>query len=116
MKEYLLLFRGGDNPDMQNSPNAFQAHMARWMQWMSDMQKQGRLVGGQPLSQEGKQLSGTNKVISDGPFMEGKEFVGGYLLIKATGFDEAVLLSKNCPILEFENGNVEVREIQMLHM
>ena len=116
MKDYLLLFRGGDGAELQKSPEAWQAHMQKWMQWMGGLQQQGKLTGGQPLDTTGKQISGTKKLVTDGPFIEGKEFVGGYLMIKAGNLDEATELSKDCPILEFDNGHVEVREIKELKM
>ena len=116
MKEYLLLFRGGDARLAQQSPELWQAHMQKWMQWMGDLQKEDKFVGAQPLDQTGKQVRGTKKVVSDGPFMEGKEMVGGYLICKADTYDEAVIIAGGCPILEFDDGVVEVREIQELKM
>ena len=113
MKEYLFLFRGGDMPE---TPESGQGHMQRWMEWMGDLGKQGKFVGAQPLNKEGKKVSGSKKMVTDGPFMEGKEMVGGYLICKANSLEEAVEISKGCPILEYETGIVEVREIQELKM
>jgi hypothetical protein len=112
MKEYLLLFRGGDAPTLQQSPEKWQAHMQRWGQWMNGMKEQGKFISAQPLVSSGKTVMGNKKVVSDGPFMEGKEMVAGYLACRANSYDEAVEISKGCPILEFTDGNVEVREIQ----
>lgn len=114
MKDYLLLFRGG-NMQMA-SPEEQQAHMQKWMAWMGNLAQEGKLVGAQPLNGTGRQITGSKKVISDGPFMEGKEMVGGYLICKADSYDAALEISGNCPILEFEDGKVEVREIQELKM
>jgi hypothetical protein len=116
MKEYLLLFRGGDAATMRQSAEDWQAHMQKWMEWMGAMQQQGKFVGAQPLDESGKVITGNKKVVADGPFMEGKEMVGGYLICKADDYDEAVGISKGCPILEFDDGIVEVREIQELKM
>lgn len=116
MKEYLLLFRGGDGATLQKSPEKWQAHMQKWMQWMGDLGQQGKFVGAQPLSTSGKTITGSKKIVSDGPFIEGKEMVGGYLMCKAADYNEAVEISKGCPILEFDDGIVEVREIQELKM
>jgi hypothetical protein len=116
MKEYLFLFRGGEAESLQQSPELWQQHMHRWMQWMGDLQKKGQFVGAQPLSQSGKLVSGTKKSITDGPFAEGKEIVAGYLMCKADSYDEALNIAKGCPILEFDNGHVEVREIQEMRM
>lgn len=90
--------------------------MQKWMQWMGDLSDKGKLIGAQPLAQTGKVVTGSKKVVSDGPYMEGKEMVGGYLMCKAGSYDEAVQISNGCPILEFDDGIVEVREIQELKM
>lgn len=116
MKEYLFLFRGGDGKTLQQSPEKWQAHMQKWMQWMGDLAQKQKFLGAQPLSISGKQVIGNKKVVTDGPFMEGKEMVGGYLMCKADTYEEAVEIAKGCPILEFDDGIVEVREIQELKM
>lgn len=116
MKEYLFLFRGGNSGGSAQSPEQSQAHMQKWMQWMGGLGQQGKLVGAQPLDPLGKQVQGTKMMVTDGPFMEGKEMIGGYLICKASNYDEAVGIAKDCPILEFENGNVEIREITEMTM
>ena len=112
MKEYLFIFRGGDPNWSTGSPEQSQTHMQRWNGWMESIAKAGRLVGGKPLERTGKQVTGIRKTVSDGPFAEGKELVGGYLIIKADSYEEAVGIAKGCPILELETGTVEVRAIQ----
>jgi hypothetical protein len=115
MKEYLLLFRGGDAMKGM-SAEEMQVHMQQWMQWMGELNAKGKFSGAQPLINTGKVITGTKKVVSDGPFMEGKEMVGGYLILKAGNYDEEVQLSNDCPVLAFVDGTVEVREIQELQM
>ncbi len=115
MKEYLLLFRGG-NERLNFSPNDMQEHMQRWAQWMSELGKQGKFAGAQPLVKTGRVVRGAKKIVSDGPFMEGKEMLGGYLVCKVDNYDEALDIAKDCPILEFEDGAVEVREIGEMRM
>jgi hypothetical protein len=116
MAEYLLLFRGGDSAraEEQQSPEKWQAHMQKWMQWMGDLTAQQKFVGAQPLKVDGRVVNGSKKLVTDGPFVEGKEMVGGYLICKADSLEEAVEISKGCPVLEHE-GLVEVREINELH-
>lgn len=116
MKEYIFLFRGGEAAVLQQSPEKWQAHMQKWAQWMGGLSEQGKFVGAQPLSRSGKQVTGNKKLVTDGPFMEGKELVGGYLICKSDSYEEAVEIAKGCPILEFESGAVEVREIQEMKM
>lgn len=114
MKEYLFLFRGGDSRSMDPSLAEAQAHMQKWMAWMGGLAAEGKLGGAQPLQNSGMQVTGSNKVVTDGPYMEGKEMVGGYLICKADSYNEAVDIAKGCPILDFDSGIVEVREVQQL--
>jgi hypothetical protein len=116
MSEFLLIFRGGQLAEGNASPEQMQAHMQKWIQWMEGLGKQGKLVGSQPLEPNGKKIQGKKKVVTDGPFMEGKEMVGGYLVCKAADLNEATEIAKGCPILEFDSGNVEVRPIHLMQM
>lgn len=111
MKEFMLLFRGGDARNASQSPEEMQAHMQRWGAWMGELGEKGLFVSGQPLENGGKTIKGTKMVVSDGPFAEGKEMVGGYILCKANDEAQAVEISKGCPILEFEDGIIEVRAV-----
>ena len=114
MKEFMYIFRGAianEQAFAKLSPEDMQKEMQKWNAWMGKLASTGQLIGGQPLAPEGKVLKGTAKKVTDGPFTEGKDIVGGYLLIKAQDFSEAVELSKGCPSLQGEDGTVEVREI-----
>src|SRR4051812_27363669 len=111
MEKFMYLFRNGVTGMQEQSPEAMQAHMQKWVGWMKSLGEKGILVGGEPLEQTGKQVNGANKVITDGPFVEAKEAVGGYLIVSAKNIDEAVEISKGCPIFELD-GKIEVRPIQ----
>ena len=113
MEKFMYLFRGGMPANL--SPQEMQANMQKWMTWMEALGKKGQLVGGEPLQNSGKQIAGKKKVVTDGPFAESKEMVGGYLIVNAKDLNDAVELSKGCPIFE-EDGHVEVRPIQKLEM
>lgn len=116
MEKFMFLFRGGENHahNAQDSKVAAD-NMQAWMEWMGGLASKGILVGGEPLKPTGKQVTGTKKVVSDGPFVEAKESVGGYLIVNAKDIDEAVEISKGCPIFE-ENGRLEVRPLQTMEM
>jgi hypothetical protein len=116
MSEFLLLFRGGDGRQNPQTPEQAQAHMQRWWEWMGALSEQDRMLGGEPLNRGGKTIAGTQMLMTDGPYLEGKEMVGGYLMLKAESLDEATEIAKGCPILEFEDGTVEVRPINKLEM
>ena len=116
MSEFLMLFRGGDPSIMQADPEVWKEHMERWGAWMGGLAEKGQFVSAQPLAAEGKVVKGPGFVTSDGPFVEGKELVTGYMLFKATDLNDATEISKGCPILELDDGIVEVREVTPLSM
>lgn len=113
MTKFMYLFRGGDATRSEQSPEEMQAHMEVWKSWMGNLAGNGQLVDGLPLSKEGKVVLSAGETITDGPFAEGNEIVGGYLIVNANNLDEAVEISKGCPIYEHQ-GSVEVREIMSM--
>jgi hypothetical protein len=113
MSEFLYLYRGGENG---MSPERMQETMRKWMAWLKDLAEKGHIKDqGQPLERSGKLVKGKQKSVTDGPFAETKDLVGGYTLIHAKDLDQAVELSKGCPIFEAD-GAVEVRPVMKLGM
>ncbi|MFO0552358.1 MAG: YciI family protein [Polyangiaceae bacterium] len=110
MSEFLYVFRGGERA---NSPEEMQAGMQKWIAWMKELGQKGHFKGGEPLERGGAVVKGREKHVTDGPYAEAKDVVGGYLLVQARDLAEAVALSKGCPILE-EDGTVEVRQIMQM--
>jgi len=116
MEKFMFLFRGGENhADNAADSKEGMENMQAWINWMGDLAKKGILVGGEPLQRTGKQVNGKKMVVTDGPFIEGKETVGGYLIVNAKDINEAVEISKGCPIFN-EDGKLEVRPIQKMEM
>jgi hypothetical protein len=113
MEKFIFLFRGGMGDS--RSPEDMQAEMQQWFNWIDGLRKKGIYVGGDPLERTGKQLAGKKKTITDGPFIESKEMVSGYVMITAKDIDEAVEISKSCPIFEYD-GHLEVRPVHTLDM
>jgi hypothetical protein len=90
--------------------------LQKWMAWFKDLADKGHIQDrGQPLERAGKLVTGKQKAVTDGPFTESKDVVGGYTLIRARDLEQAVELSKGCPILERE-GMVEVRPVMQINM
>lgn len=112
MKEFLMIFRTDYNTMPKVSADEAQAMTKKWMDWMGSIAAQNK------LSDRGKRLTGggkvlySNKTITDGPYTEIKESVGGFSVLKAESYEEAVQIAKGCPILTI-GGNVEIREIDL---
>jgi hypothetical protein len=91
-----------------------QKTLEKWTAWFKELEAKGHLKNpGNPLEHNGKVVKGKQKIVTDGPYAEAKDVVGGYTVIEARDITEAVELSKGCPLLEVD-GSVEVRPIQIL--
>ena len=113
MSEFLYIYRGGER---DGSPEKMQQTMQKWVTWLTALTEKGHIKDqGQPLEPSGKVVKGQQKTVTDGPFAEAKDIVGGYTLIEARDLDQAAELSKGCPILEV-GGAVEVRPIMKMNM
>ncbi len=116
MKEYVLLYRGGDpNWRAKSSPQEIGAIMEKWGAWMATLQKTDQLVsGGSPLESTGKRLTKSGDVVTDIASSELKELVTGYSIVRARNIDDAVVIAKACPIHRFHDATVEVREVMKM--
>lgn len=113
MDKYMFLIRGGNTKNL--SPEDMQKHMQSWQSWMKGLAETGTLQDGLPLSLEGKVVRNSGEVVTDGPYAEGKEIVGGYIIVNADDEDKAVEISKSCPVFEY-GGLLEVRKILSMDM
>ena len=106
MEDFVLLFRQPDS--YSRSPGDFEAAMKQWDKWLNALEADGKLVNnGIQLGRNGKVLK-AGGVITDGPFVEIRERLNGFVVIKAESLDDAITLAHGCPILDI-NGTVEVR-------
>jgi hypothetical protein len=113
MSEFTYLYRGRYT---SASPEQRQKHLEKWVAWFKELGVKGHLKDlGHPLEGTGMVVKGSQKIVTDGPYAEAKDVVGGYSLIEATDLAHAVEISKGCPILEV-GGSVEVRPLQQLNM
>ena len=106
---YMLLFRGTDLRKSL-SPEELQKVTDNWMAWFRRLIEQGKAVAGNPLEREGKIVSGKDRIVSDGPFAESKEAIGGYFLLDVATMDEALAIARECPGLPY-GIRVEVRPV-----
>ena len=106
---YMLLFVGMDW-HKGLSPEQTQKVSEDWMAWFKRLNEQGKAVTGHPLGFEGKSVSGKNRTVTDGPFAEAKEAIGGYFMLDVATMDEAVAIAQQCPGLPY-GAKVEVRPV-----
>ncbi len=107
---YMLIFRGTDWYKGL-SPEEMQKLADQWMAWFNRLKDQGRAIAGNPLEREGKIVSGKNgRVVSDGPFAESKEVIGGYLVLDVETLEEAIAIAKSSPALAYRT-SIEVRAL-----
>lgn len=110
MKEFVLLFRRPDNEQINSDPEKMNGLEKRWQDWVGGIAAQGKFAnGGMRLSMEGKVLK-AGGVITDGPFVEIKEKLGGFIVVKADTLEDATTLAHGCPALEI-GGSVEIRPL-----
>jgi hypothetical protein len=106
---YMLLFRGTELRKSL-SPEEMQKVSEQWMAWFKRLTDEGKAVAGNPLEREGKVVSGKERTVSDGPFAESKEAIGGYFLLDVATMNEALAIAKECPGLPY-GIRVEVRPV-----
>lgn len=110
MKEFLLLLRENIEAYGSMSPEEMQADIEKHMKWVEELAKNNHFKHGNPLSPSGGTLSGTAKLVTDGPYIESKEGISGYYFLLAESLEQAIELAKGCPTLLL-GGKVEVREV-----
>ena len=110
MQEYMLIFRHQDGQKVA-SPEQIQIWMKQTMDWIGGIAAQNKFSGGNGLPFDDAKVVQSNKLVTNGPFGDIKETIGGYVIVKADSVDEAVEFAKECPILQGEGNTVEVRKV-----
>lgn len=110
MAKYMFIYRDPQAAAAHApSPAEIQAALAQWGAWIGKFRESGNVVdGGDGLKPDGRLLR-PGGVISDGPFAEAKEILGGYSVISADSYDHAVKIARECPCL-LHGGSIEIRE------
>jgi hypothetical protein len=108
MNQFLIIVRGSDHS--VTSPEQMQKRLEKFGEWVQKVLN-GRYVAGAPLEDgDARLLKSRSEVLTDGPFLESKEMISGYIVISANDIEEATALTKECPLLaEFQ---LELRRIK----
>ena len=111
MKDFLFVFRADYSNMRQGTPEEMQAMTKRWMDWIGGIAAQNKFVSGTGLPFDESRVVHHNKSITNGPFGEIKETIGGYIVVRAESADEAAEFAKGSPVLQGEGNTVEVRRV-----
>ncbi len=108
----MMIFIGAPYEELGLSQEQLQEQMGKWWAWNNKMEAKGILKGGNALIATAKRVSGPDRVVSDGPFVEGKELVGGYYIVSAESIEDVVEIAQDYP--DYDNGGtVEIREVMV---
>lgn len=108
MPQFAFLFHDGDWSKL--SPDEMQAVVQQYIAWVGRLRDQGFFVDGNKLADSGRLVRMTNGVVTDGPYAETKETIGGYFIVETESIEQAIALAKACPSFP-HGGAVEVRPV-----
>ena len=114
MPNYMLFLHRNSSRPARLSPDEMMAMTKAYMGWAERMRAEGKLKGGEKLSDDPGRVMRRKQdrvAITDGPYAESKELVGGFFILAAGDYDEACRLAESCPHLQY-GGRIEVREIE----
>lgn len=117
MPNFMLLLHESPNRFRNLSPEEIQRIIARYGQWREDLVRQNRFRGGEKLTNDGgkrMKVQGGEVVLTDGPYSETTEVLGGYFTIEAANFEEAAAIARTCPHLSGTQW-IEIRQIDAVH-
>jgi len=112
MKDFMMIFIGSTYEELGLEQNEIQERMGKWMAWGNKMGEAGILKGGHALMSNIRRVTGPNRTVSDGPFVESKEMVGGYYIVTAENVEEVMKIAEDYPDYDVD-GTVEIREIMV---
>jgi len=110
MNEFMLIFRHQDGTKIA-SPEQMQIWMKQTMDWIGGIAAQNKFVEGNGLPFADARVVHHGNVVTNGPFGEIKETLGGYIIVKADSVEEAVEFAKGSPVLAGDGNTVEVRRL-----
>jgi hypothetical protein len=112
MEKFLLLIRE-DIEKLRLSQQEHSTRIREMTKWVETLGESGNYIGGEPLVTIGRYVSKDN-VLSDGPFIEAKESISGYIFIKAENLDQAVSMAQTCPYVMNDTMVIEVRPVMAM--
>ena len=110
MEEFVLIMRHEDGGKLA-SPEQMQIWMKQTMDWIGGIAAQNKFVSGTGLPFQDAKVVQSNKMVTNGPFGDIKETIGGFITVRAESIEEAIEFAKGSPVLQGEGNTIEVRKI-----
>ena len=110
MEEFVLIMRHEDGAKIA-SPEQMQMWMKQTMDWIGGIAAQNKFVSGTGLPFQDAKVVQSNKMVTNGPFGDIKETIGGFITVRAESIEEAIEFAKGSPVLQGEGNTIEVRKI-----
>lgn len=110
MKKFILLIREDLNVIENMTPDQLQADIQTMVSWVEEITHSGNFVQGDPLETR-IALVTKEDIFTDGPFIETKEAISGYTIIKAETLQQASEIAASCPAVQSGQVKIEVRPI-----
>jgi hypothetical protein len=111
MAKFLFIYRSGKDSRSTMTPEEMQQILEKWKTWITEGLRKGWMLdAGDGLKPEGRVVN-AKKVVTDGPFAEAREILGGFSIVQAATLDAAAELAKGCPVF-LRGGTVEVRPLE----
>lgn len=110
MQEFILIMRHQDGSKVA-SPEQMQEWMKQTMDWIGGIAAQNKFVSGTGLPFDGAKVVRSNNMVTNGPFGDIKETIGGFITVKADSIEEAIEFAKGSPVLQGEGNTIEVRKV-----
>lgn len=112
MSEFVFLYRSTpeDQREAMGTPERAQRSLELYLAWIRTLQESGHLKErGKPLDAAGRVVRG-ERVVTDGPYVEAKDMVLGFIIVEARDLEQATELAHGCPIVQ-GGGSIEIRPV-----
>jgi hypothetical protein len=117
MAQFLLLLHQAPTSFRNLSPEEMQKILGSYIAWREGLVKRNKMRGGEKLTDDGGRHLRTQSgklSVTDGPYSESQEILGGFFMIEAANYDEAVAIAQTCPHL-VDGKWIEIRQVDAVH-
>jgi len=97
MKQFILLLKGKEQLDY--SEEKLQERISEYRRWVAEIEP--IFVSDNRLERVGTWIQSKEEINTDGPFLESKEIIAGYIILKSKSLQEATIYASGCPLIKY---------------